>query len=312
MSSVIRRAVRRLGAVALAAALLGGAQSAHGSTTATAEAAAASAPVSAPADVLDLVLTHEGLTLPITGHRPGWLTFRATTEDASGHYLSILKLADGVTADDVSALMGKVTSSDPAVAVPAVNRLYSDVEFNGGASVQAGKPVSVSVNLDPGTYHVVESSASWTSGRPAYYAQTLEIAGDRLNSRPPAHDNVLLAVPHGDKPAFIAPRHADTDSAYLVVNLTATPQEVIFRPVTAGTTDADIQAYYDADKAGTPLPSPFTGRAGGMLPISPGKTAVLRFENTVPGEYAVSSFTRDLATAERHAYNGMHRVITQD
>ncbi|MFB7361235.1 hypothetical protein [Streptomyces hydrogenans] len=314
MSSVIRRTARRLGAVAVAAVLLGGATSAQAvpatAGTAATGTTAVTGTVTTPA-VLDLALTHTGLTLPVTGHRPGWLTFRATTADTSGHYLSILKLAPGVTVNDVNTLMGQVTSADPAISVPAVQRLYRDVEFNGGISVQAGKPVSVSVNLESGTYHVVESSASWTSGRPPYYAQTLEISGDRLTVRPPAHDAVLLAATLGGKPAFIAPSEVDHDPAYLVANLTASPQEAIFRPVAPGTTDAAIQAYYDAEKAGAPLPSPFTGRAGGMLPISPGKIAVVRFENSAPGEYAVSSFTRDPQTAERNAYNGMHRVIDQ-
>lgn len=106
------------------------------------------------------------------------------------------------------------------------------------------------------------------------------------------------------------PRSWPSRASVLVRNRAEQPHEVIIVGVAPGTGDADVARYFDAVQNGdTSVPSPFGATVGGMLAISPGRTAAFRIDLR-PGRYCVLSFVRNPRTGVKSAFEGMFATVT--
>ncbi|MCP2341097.1 hypothetical protein [Actinomadura rupiterrae] len=252
------------------------------------------------APVLPITVTSAGFEFPGPNPRPaGPVTLRVTTPDAWGHFLGTGSIREGVPLQQAMTEFAQSQSPDKAVAIPALRALYRDVEFFGGAGVfPATSPVSVTVNLRPGTYYGIEGANM----------RRLDVGQTWLRARPPRVDGLIRMVQRGPDTRFALPSRLKARGSYLVVNQTSQPQEAVFVGLDPATTDADIQRYYDDLAAGKNPQNPLLHQVGGLMAISPGYRAVLNFDYP-PGRYAVLSFYRDPDTAVKRAAEGMHRVV---
>ncbi|MFB4320073.1 hypothetical protein [Actinomadura sp. 21ATH] len=94
-----------------------------------------------------------------------------------------------------------------------------------------------------------------------------------------------------------------------VANRSRQFDEAIFMPVRPGTTRAEVGAFFAAMEGGPQAPAPFTGGPAGMVPLSPGRTAVLSV-GLRPGTYALVTWITDYRTGRMHAAQGMHEIVT--
>lgn len=285
---------------ALGTALLGGAAVLAPAAAGLERAEAAPRGLPHP-PVLPITLTPEGFEIPGPNPRPaGPVTFKVDTPDPAGRFMGLGATRNGITFEQAMWLFWQSMSDDPAVAVPALQALYRDVEFFGGAGVfPSTAPLSVTIDLPPDTYYAIEGE----------HFRQLQVTGPRRRARLPKIDGVIrMVVKRDGRSAFITPRIMRARGTYLVVNQSAQPQEAVFCGVAPTTTERTVQDYFDAVAAGEDPPNPLLTQVGGLMAISPGRTAILSFDFP-PGRYSVLSFYRNPHTARKIAEEGMHRVV---
>jgi hypothetical protein len=238
--------------------------------------------------------------------RPGPVTFRATTSDAVGHFLLLFHPRAGITLETVMQELADSNSADPAVALPALQQLYRDVEFRGGLKVVAGIPVAFTVALEPGRYYLAESATKWVSGRPPLVIRSFDVEGEPNNARIPGVSAAVTMTETADGPRFAGSPSLPARGNVLVYNRAAQPHELILDKVRPGTTTGDLRAFFQQQEGAT---DPFLPDAtvSGLLNLSPGNWAVLHL--TAPaGAYAMLSFIKDQNTGRASTTHGMARA----
>ncbi|MFJ9582939.1 hypothetical protein [Streptomyces acidicola] len=270
------------------------------------EAQAAPAPVlpatshsSAP-QAVDIAVTPEGFTAPSV-LRPGAVTFRVRSTDPAGAWIGLVRLRPGVTLETYLADLRRAMGDDPGAGGRAVAR---DVEMLGGTAV-AHAPAAATLYVTPGTYYLVD-----------FRDVDLPDLADRVRR---------LTVPPGwpvqvPRPSAPTSRITLRDSAFDVLGVLSGPVRVVNRsrqhneamlmPVRPRTTLADLDAFFEAVDAGRdPGAQPFTGGPTGVVPLSPGRSAVL--ETQLPsGTYALVTWVRDLDSGSMFAARGMRALVT--
>ena len=94
---------------------------------------------------------------------------------------------------------------------------------------------------------------------------------------------------------------------YLFHNIADTIHFMQIMPVKAGTTDAQIQAFFNSGSQSAP-PFARPGPSGGNDVVSAGKTIAVTY-NLPRGTYVLLCFVADDVTGIPHAIMGMHLVI---
>ncbi|MBA9005505.1 MULTISPECIES: hypothetical protein [Thermomonospora] len=284
---------------ALGAALLGGAAVLAPAAAGLGRAEAGTRGLPHP-PVLPITLAPEGFEFPGPNPRPaGMVTLKVDTPDPAGRFMGLGATRNGITFEQAMWLFWQSMSEDPAVAIPALQALYRDVEFFGGAGVfPATSPLSVTIDLPPDTYYGIEGE----------HFRQLQVTGPRRHTRIPRIDGVIRMVERDGRSRFITPRVMRARGTYLVVNQSAQPQEAVFCGVAPTTTERTVQDYFDAVAAGQNPPNPLLTQVGGLMAMSPGRKAILSFDFP-PGRYSVLSFYRNPNTARKIAEEGMHRVV---
>ncbi|MFA1538360.1 hypothetical protein [Actinomadura monticuli] len=273
-------------------------------------AAAPSRPPSIPVEV-----TGDGFCAPGPNVRPaGPLTFRVSTPDAAGRWWALMRLRGAATMDQVRQEFAGSYSPDPTVSLPALRAIYRDVDFRGGASVTPDAPVSVTSDFEAGTYYMSDTALEGATdgcGTGLTHLQRFRVAGHPRSTPPPRGGTVIEArTTAGGGQRFDMPRSWPSHASVVVRNRAEQPHEVIIVGVAPGTVDADVLRYFDALRNGdTSVPNPFGATVGGMLAISPGRTASFRIDLT-PGRYAVLSFVRNPQTGVKSAFEGMFTTVT--
>ena len=247
------------------------------------------------------------VTLSRSSVDEGIVRFRVSSTFAGGSSnITMFQPKAHVNVAKVLADLQEEFSSDPATAAKGTRDLVRDARFFGLADVAPGNPAIVTERLKRGTYYLMDLGAPPT-GAPALTRLRVRGHGDDDGdhvSLPRAKATVDLTsadrfVVHGRLPAHGTVR---------VRNVSDTIHFMGISPVKKGTTDAQIQAFFDS---GTQQPPPFfvDGPSVGMDVQSPGRQAFLTYR-LPPGTYVLFCFVADDKTGMPHALMGMHKVVT--
>lgn len=198
-------------------------------------------------------------------------------------------------------------SNDDALA--AARKVSREVVMYGGAAVQPETPVSYTAELTTGTYYLIDFKEV---GRPGLLEKirTVRVRPAPWRPAPPTAGAEITQyrAPDGTS-RFAAPATIDAARPVRVVNRSPQFNEAILIPVRPGTTREQVGAFFAALDEGTQAPSPFVGRPVGLVPMSPGQSAVIQAD-LPPGTYALVTWLPDYRTGHGHAAQGMHEVLT--
>ncbi|MEU8110564.1 hypothetical protein AB0C18_43360 [Nonomuraea muscovyensis] len=277
--------------------------------TFTASASVAHADPGAAANIVDVVVETSGFTAPAS-MPAGATTFRIQSPDPEGAYLGVLRAGPGVSLQQVIADLERAYDrADPEDALAAARKLAREVVMHGGAAVLPSTPVSYTTELTAGTYHLIDFKEV---GRPglAEKVRTLRVRPAPWRPSPPAAAAQITQyrAPDGTS-RFEAPATIRSGRPVRVLNRSRQFNEAILMPVRPGTTREQVGAYFTAMDEGGQAPYPFTGRPVGLVPMSPGQSAVVRADLS-PGTYALVTWLPDYRTGRGHAAQGMHEILT--
>jgi len=248
-----------------------------------------------------------GLHFSTTRISEGWVNFRASTTN-DGSEVTLFRPRRGVSpAQVVGEVMSGLNSDDNEVRAASARAMKQHARFYGLTQVQPGAPATATVMLKAGSYFAAE----FMYGRPAPTPTQLAVVSDHRHGRQPRHrhcaprSDATIALQQenhisirGDLPA---------SGAVLVRNRSDAVQIAVLSPITAGTTETQVQAYFDGGAEG-PWPFPRPGPSVGTDFLSPGKELVLTYDVT-PGTYILASYMPDLHTGLPTAFLGMYRVV---
>jgi hypothetical protein len=218
-----------------------------------------------------------------------------------GSNVSLFQPKHGVTLARVFADLREEFSSTPATAAKGTRDIVRDVSLFGLADVVPGYPEVVTENLRSGTYYLMDLVNFTGKGNPA-------ITRLRVTTHGRVHElegRVHVAATSTDR--FIAPGYWPHRGTYLFHNVADTIHFMAIVPVKAGTTDQQIQAFFNSGSQSQP---PFfrNGPSGGNDVVSPGGTILVSY-NLPRGTYVLLCFVADDMTGMPHAIMGMHKVI---
>ncbi|HXV94520.1 MAG TPA: hypothetical protein VD813_14540 [Pseudonocardia sp.] len=248
-----------------------------------------------PPSTVDITVTEAGFTSTpaVAG---GAVTLRVRSEDPAGAWIGLVRLRPGVTLDRYVEHLRQAMSDDPATAVEGGRAVSEDAVMLGGpASAQV--PASASLHVPPGDYLLVD----FRDVHEPDFAQRIRplIVGPGGGRPAPAPDAVIAATESG----FRAPAELVSGAPVLVANRLDQYNEAMVMPVRPGTTLTEVDAFFDGTGD-----FPFAGGPTGIVPMSPGRTAVLEAA-LPPGEYALVTWVRDLDTGRMLAQEGMRELV---
>ncbi|MFI0450182.1 hypothetical protein [Actinomadura sp. 6N118] len=278
---------------------------------APAKASPAPGKASPAAPVVDIRADDDGFTAP-SSHTSGPTSFRVTTTATGdlGSIIGLVRLRPGATPASFADHLGKVFSNDPRVAVPAGRALMAEAELLGGAESQPGRPTTFTTTLRQGTYYLLnylDFETETPAGPEALH--TLTVKRERHVGRAPKPGAVVGMSHTAAGPRFQLPSRIRAGAPLLVTNHMNQVNEAIFVPVRPGTTERDLQKFFDGVQNGQWSEPPFAGAPLGTPPLSPGRALVLQTPLT-PGRYAVITWVIDLTDGVRLGAKGMYSLIT--
>ncbi|WP_374970264.1 hypothetical protein [Terrabacter sp. BE26] len=245
----------------------------------------------------------------------GPVIFHQSTSNSGpgGSQISLFRLLGKATVNTFKADLAHEFSSNPATAAKGTRELNRDIRAAGLADVQKGYPASVRVNLRPGTYYLMDLGsffgATGPSGAPNPALTRLVVRGTERDSAAwkddSGWDTPTIWLTSADR--FVGPSHLPADGSVTFRNVADTIHIAQFSPVKKGTTDAQVQAYYDSGVM-TPPPFALNGPSFGLDVLSGGTHATLTYDMP-PGTYVLQCFVADDVTGMPHAIMGMHKVV---
>ncbi len=229
---------------------------------------------------VEVIATDFGYQLP-TGDIPaGQVAMTLANRGSENHHLTLVRLGDGMRADDVMAGLGK---GDGSV-------LARTTAVGGPNGVAPGAKGTVTVDLTPGTYVAVCHIPSPQDS--VSHAAKGMVSSFTVSSGAPAVTPVMPAT-NGtitiSKGGFQVPAGLSSGS-YRMQNDFDQPAEAALVKLRPGATAKDVLAFLGGQAP--PGPPPFTP-AGGVTTLAPRGSAVADLELT-KGTYALLSFAPDL------------------
>ncbi|MBD0741084.1 hypothetical protein BG418_06250 [Streptomyces sp. CBMA152] len=240
--------------------------------------------------------------------RGGLRTFRVHTDDVNGRQLQLLRPHHGVTLKKIFADLTKAVSRMPVPTAQGITALRDEADAPGGAFVTRNVSESFTTRVKPGRLVLLDFSAFLKDpAHPVFRVMHLH-DGNQGSLRTDHRATVVTReTPAG--PRFDVRGLHEAKDPILFHNAADELHEMQLQPVTPGTTDAQLQAYFDKIAAGKPATAPFTGPALGLGAVSPGGTVLLRAHHLPPGTYALLCFIPDDKNGVPHAFLGMHKVV---
>jgi len=217
--------------------------------------------------------------------------------------ISLIRLRSGVTLTKLLADFKDEFTDYPSIAARGTRELVRDASFHGLADVVQGFPMSVTERLAAGTYYLLDTGTA----QPTLSSFTpFRVRYDYTSSAQPAlRSQFTVKLTSADR--FVAPRYWAHKGTITVANVSDTIHFMNLVPVKRGTTDKQIQKYFDS---GVQAPPPFAlqGPSEGSDVQSPGTSLQLTY-NLPAGTYALLCFVADDVTGMPHAVMGMHKVV---
>ncbi|MBV8993188.1 MAG: hypothetical protein JO287_05700 [Pseudonocardiales bacterium] len=313
-------------------------------TLATAASAAISGSASA-APLDSTVVVHgstQGLTIQHGQVHAGLVRFLIDTTNDQGSDVVMFSPATGKTVDKVLADLHDELSDDPHTAAQGTKELVDDAQFFGLAGVVKGTPAIITEQLAAGTYYLFDVNPVFAGASPQL--TTLQLGGPgrgggnprfpfpRLGAgfpflghtiKVPAHSitvplrssfplplpvrsHATVKLTSDDR--FDSPDMLPKAGTITVSNVADTIHFMQVSPVQPGTTDDDIQRFFDSHDQGQP-PFALDGPSIEMGTLSPGRQADITY-NLPAGTYVLQCFIADDQTGMPHALMGMHKVVT--
>jgi hypothetical protein len=167
--------------------------------------------------------------------------------------------------------------------------------------MEADYPVKVTVNLRAGTYYLMDPSPLFEGGTPPLTKMTVTGRAGRAKY---GHGPTVLMTSAN---RFVTPDVLPADGRIQVRNVSDTIHLMVMIPVRPGTTDAEVQAWFDSDPQTRP-PWRIDGPGAGVELLSPG--VHVRFDYRLPaGTYLLMCFAPDEVSGIGHHMSGMHEVV---
>lgn len=246
-----------------------------------------------------------GLTLSQNRVDAGLISFRVTTTNASnGTDAAMFTPTRGSSVAKVFADLGEEFSSTPATAAQGTRDLVRDAVIVGLASVQQNAPATVTEWLSAGTYYLFDINTAMAGGPPP--VTTLRVTGHDSRG-PDSLRGGYRTIKLTSSDSFISPKVLPADGTVRIQNVSDTIHMVQFAPALPGTTDAQVQAYFDGGAQGVP-PFAANGPTITMEVQSPGRQADFSYD-LPSGTYVLLCFIADGQTGMPHAFMGMHKVV---
>ena len=205
---------------------------------------------------------------------------------------------NGATVKQFFRDLSEEFSSDPAIAAQGTRDLNRDAKVYGLADPEPGQALTVTETLAPGKYFLFDSNITSPSIPPV--TLLLVRSGAESLAAPDAAATILMT----SQDRFLAPPALPAQGTVRVRNVSDTLHFADLVPVAPGTTDADVQAFFD----GTGPPPFIQGPGASMEPLSSGQQADLGYRLPA-GDYVLLCFIADDVTGLPHAFMGMHRVV---
>jgi hypothetical protein len=233
-------------------------------------------------------------------------TTNRSTQGGGGSDITMFQPKAGVTLNRVLHDMQDEFSRDPAMAADVTREATQDARILGLADVIKGHPVVVTEFLSPGTYYLADVASVMTSGPPALTTLTVRPARANIEQDSDLASQVTVRATSADQ--FLTPRDWPHQGTYTFKNVSDSLHFLTMQPVKPGTTDAQIQAYFDSSPTGPPS-FLLNGRpTAGNDVVTPGESLQLSY-NLPRGTYALLCFVADDVTGMPHAMMGMHKVV---
>ena len=245
------------------------------------------------------------VTVSRTTINEGYVSFRVSATNARvSSSISLFRPKARVTVARVMSDLREEFSQNPRTAAKGTRDLVRDATFYGLADVGKGTPAAVTVFLQEGTYYLMDLGAP-PAGAPRL--TTLRVRESELWRRQAVpRYSATVSLTSSDR--FLAPRTLPAHGTVLVRNISDTIHFMEMTPVKRGTTDAQIQRFFDSHSQGQP-PFAVNGPSVGMDVLSPGRLARLTYRLPA-GTYVLLCFVSDDRTGMPHALMGMHKVVT--
>jgi hypothetical protein len=258
-------------------------------------------------------VTTDGSTVAIDDAtvEAGLVSFEVSTSVASQmgstSSVTMIQPKQGVSLDQVFADFAEEFSNDPPTAAKGTSDLTRDILVFGLANVVPDHPEVVTERLGSGTYYLLDLTNPPAAGtRPALTPLTVSRTGEKRKDHGRLSSQIRVRATSDDR--FLAPSSWPHGGTYTFLNVSDTLHFMAISPIKVGTTDADIQAYYDSGVQ-TPPPFALSGPAGGNDVVSPGRAVQVSYD-LPPGTYVLLCFVADDKTGAPHSLMGMHKVIT--
>jgi hypothetical protein len=232
--------------------------------------------------------------------RAGSIQFAVTTTSPNGSNIVLFKPKRGKSSADVQKDLADEVGPNGAL---GTRELMRDATFYGLADIAGGASALVTENLDPGRYFALDLAGDPSAEVP----QRLDVSADRRGVEQDSDlaSQVYTAAVEPDR--FQAPRVWPHKGTFTFYNRSDTLHFMDLIRVKPGTTDAEIQKYFDSQSQDPP-PFAMDGPGAGIDVLSPGHDAQVSYDLPT-GTYVLLCFVADDQTGMPHAAMGMHKVV---
>lgn len=240
----------------------------------------------------------------------GTIKFKISTKSANGLDVTLFKLRRGAHFSDVTTGVQEEFGPTPALNAKGTRDLIKAADFHGLADVVPGSPVTVTEHLNEGTYYAFALDPNSRTPAPPTLKNVTVIhvgEGDADDEAAPnLHRLPSITLTSADR--FKVSGHLPAHGSVLIKNRSDSIHITVFQRVKPGTTDAQVQAYFDSHSQ-TPPPFGLPGPSIGMDVLSPRNQLVLSY-SLPKGTYVLLCFVADADTGMPHAFMGMHKIVT--